>query len=90
MEFIIDEGFRKSRACTLLQMVVGHHLDIKEESLMSLHFSEEKLLKKYDTIKKIVKEIHTIILKRHMRSEDFNDQILNDENKFLAKYSQTT
>lgn len=67
-------------------MVIGLHLDIKEESLINLHFDEHRILKKYETIENHMREIHTIILKKHIRDEDFNEEIQNNENKFLKCY----
>lgn len=37
-----------------------------------------------------MQDIHTIILKKHLREEDFNDEIQNDENRFLISYYHTT
>ena len=80
---IIDESFKRSRISYLLEIIIGLHLDIKGESLVSLHFNEGKVIKKYNMIEKYVKKIQTSILKMHMRDEDLNVEINNDENQFL-------
>ena len=81
---LIDEAYKHTQLFTKLKIVLGLHLDIKEETLVNSGlysmiegadkvkvemFDSDEIYGKYETIDKLAKQMHTYIMVSHLKNE---------------------